>query len=375
MPQTKGQRKSRDFFGAAPTAEDEAARQREVASLLPPRRAVIQELPIERIRPNPFQARRQFTNLEELSAAIQAQGFITRLRVRPDPVDDGYFQLAFGERRLRAALLAGLTTVPCEVADHTDDELFEIGLAENIQRRDLEPLEEARAFHILIEERGYSIRRLAERIGKDKGYVQDRIVLLRVPQDVQRMIEQRPDTLRIAREIGKLATAEERRPLIEGVIAGQVNTEDVRSIVRTVTGPAALQTSISGEASSTATGEQEDTQADLAEEASVSRVVSVDGVPVSMPLWEEDGPGKLPGSAAESAGGMRDAGVARAAREARRPAASMRRDMGTVRVILARWHKALPDMTVMERAALEDYIQEIEGASARLRLDLHEMNV
>lgn len=377
MPQssTKSSTKRKGFFAEAPVREDEEARQREVAALLPPHRVVLQDLPVERILPNPFQARQQFTNLEELSAAIQAQGFITRLRVRPDPDQSGYFQLAYGERRLRAARLAGLTEVPCEVADHTDDELLEIGLAENIQRRELEPLDEARAFRLFIEQRNYSIRRLAERIGKDKSYVEDRLALLRTPEDVQRMIEQRPDALRIAREIAKLPTAEERRPLIEGVMAGQVNTEDVRSIVRAVTGPEPLQTSVGGEAPSVATGEPGDAQTALSEEASVSRVVSVDGVPLAIPLWEEDGRGKQSGSAAESARGVKDAGVTRAAREARRPAASLRRDMGTVRVILARWHKALPDMTVVERAALEGYIQEIEGASARLRIELHEMNV
>lgn len=371
MPQssTKSSTKRKGFFAEAPAREDEEARQREVAALLPPRRMVLQDLPVERILPNPFQSRQQFTNLEELSAAIQAQGFITRLRVRPDPDQSGYFQLAYGERRLRAARLAGLTAVPCEVAEHTDDELLEIGLAENIQRRDLEPLDEARAFRLFIEQRNYSIRRLAERIGKDKSYVEDRLALLRTPEDVQRMIEQRPDALRIAREIAKLPTPEERKPLIEGVMMGQVNTEDVRSIVRAVTSSAPAQTSIAGQASSAAMAQQEDAQGDLAEEAVVSRVVSVDGVPVTIPVWKEDGPGKQPGSAVESAL------AAKGVKEARRAAASLRREMGTMRVILARWHKALPDMTVAERTLLEGYIQEIEGASARLRIDLHEMNV
>lgn len=372
MPQRKG----KGFFAEATTREDEEARQREVAALLPPRRVVMQELPVERIRPNPFQARRQFADLAELSAAIQAQGFITRLRVRPDPAEDGYFQLAYGERRLRAARLAGLTEVPCEVAEHTDDELLEIGLAENIQRRDLEPLDEARAFRLFIEQRNYSIRRVAERIGKDKSYIEDRLALLRTPEDVQRMIEQRPDALRIAREIAKLPTPEERRPLIEGVMAGNVNTEDVRSIVRAVmeVGAAPLHTSIAGEAPSTATGELSDAPAGSAEGASFSRVVSVDGVPVSMPVWEEDGPGKQPGSAVESGRGVKDAGGARADREPMRTATSLRRDMGTLRVILARWQKALPDMTPRERATLEGYIQEIEGASARLRIEMHGTN-
>src|SRR5262249_20118786 len=159
--------------------------------------------------------------------AIQVQGFTTRLRVRPDPQAPGFFQLAFGERRLRAARLAGLDEVPCEVADHTDEELIEIGLAENIQPRDRAPLAEAPAFQTIVERRGYSIRTLAERIGKDKSYVEDRLKLLQVPADVQQMVEQRPDALRAAREIARLDTAAERAPLIAGVIAGELTTEDV----------------------------------------------------------------------------------------------------------------------------------------------------
>src|SRR5690242_10792844 len=87
-----------------------------------------QNLPVERIRPNPFPARQPFAGLDELSSAIRTQGFISRLRVRPDPNSpgEGYFQLVYGERRLRAAILAGLAAVPCDVADYSDQEMLEI---------------------------------------------------------------------------------------------------------------------------------------------------------------------------------------------------------------------------------------------------------
>lgn len=219
------------FFGQAERPEDETARQREVEALLSTRRTFPQEIGVERIEPNPYQARREFPELEELAEAIRQQGFTSRLRVRPHPTKTGFFQLVYGERRLRAARLAGLTEVPCDVAEHTDDELIEIGLAENIQRHDLDPLEEARAFQTFINERGYSIRRLAERIGKDKSYVEDRVALLKVPEDVQQMIAERPDALRAAREIAKLPEAE-RQAVIDGVVAGELNTQDVRGIVR-----------------------------------------------------------------------------------------------------------------------------------------------
>lgn len=226
--------KRKAFFNQTVRPEDELARQREVEALIAPRRLVVQDLPVDRLRPNPFQARQNFDGLGDLVHTIKVQGFTTRLRVRPDAEQPGFFQLVFGERRLRAAKEAGLTAVPCEIAEHSDDEMIEIGLAENIQRRDLEPLEEAHAFRTLIDFRGYSIRRLAERIGKDKSYIEDRLTLLRTPDDVQSLIQQRPTALRIAREIAKLDTPAERQPLIDAVIAGKLNTEDVRTIVREV---------------------------------------------------------------------------------------------------------------------------------------------
>ncbi len=220
------------FFQQETRPEDEAARMDAVEALIVPRRTVTQDLPIDRIEPNPFQARKAFDGLDELADAIRTQGFVSRLRVRPHPQHPHFFQLVYGERRLRAAARAGLDLIPCEIADHTDDELIEIGLAENIQRRDLHPLEEAWAFQTFITERQYSIRRLAERIGKDKSYIEDRLLLLRTPDDVQQMIVQRPDALRSAREIAKLPSEAARQPLIEGVVAGDLSTADVRVRVR-----------------------------------------------------------------------------------------------------------------------------------------------
>jgi ParB family transcriptional regulator, chromosome partitioning protein len=228
--------KRRNFYDTAqPETGLDLMRERNVESLLKPLtdrgRAVQRDLLIDRIRPNPFQARQTF-NVSELVDAIKAQGFISRLRVRPDPMTPGYFQLVFGERRLRAAKEAGLREVPCDIAEHTDDEMIEIGLAENIQREDLDPLEEAQALQAFLDQRGYSIRSLADRIGKDKGYIENRLVLLRAPEDIQRMVAQRPDTLRAAREILKLPTASARQPLIDGVLSGTLNVAAVNDIVR-----------------------------------------------------------------------------------------------------------------------------------------------
>jgi ParB family chromosome partitioning protein len=216
------------------SAGDDLKLERNLQSLLAPQRTSILDLPIERIHPNPFQARRTFDGIEELAGAIRAQGFITRLRVRQDPEAAGYYQLVYGERRLRAAQVAGLTTVPCELAAYSDGELIEIGLAENIQRRDLNPLEEARALKLFIEQYRYTQQRLADRIGKDINYVNRRLKLLETPIDVQRMVVERPDSLIAALEIARVAAPADRRPLIQQVTSRNMTKREVQAQVKVV---------------------------------------------------------------------------------------------------------------------------------------------
>jgi ParB family chromosome partitioning protein len=194
--------------------------------------SVPRDIRVDRIRPNPFQARRTFAGIDELVAAIQVQGFISRLRVRPDPTDPQHYQLAYGERRWRAAQQAGLATVPCDVAAYADEQMLEFGLIENIQRQDLNPVEEGSYFRELIGQGRYSIRSLAERIGKDKGYVEGRLALMKAPEDVQELVSQRPDSIDAARQIAKLGSADERASLIAGVMGGEMTSRDVRERVR-----------------------------------------------------------------------------------------------------------------------------------------------
>lgn len=203
------------------------------------RPAMPQDIPTELIDPSPYQARQEFPDLEELADSIRTHGFTSRIRVRPHPTEVERYQLVYGERRLRAAKLAGLSIIPCDVAQHSDADLREIGLAENIIRRDLTPLEEAQALRQALDARDddrpiYSIRTLATRLGKDKGYIQNRLKLLEAPADVQEMVSARPDTMRVAREISKIPTVEARAPLIEGVLHGSVNAQQVAKIVRDI---------------------------------------------------------------------------------------------------------------------------------------------
>ena len=131
------------------------------------------DLAPEVIEPSPFQARQRFSDeeLQEAAKSLQILRHALRIRVRPHSEKEGIYQLVYGERRLRAAKLLDWPTVPCEIAAYADEELIEMGLAENLQRENLEPLDEARLFHDLLNraDKLYSTRTLATHIGKHKN--------------------------------------------------------------------------------------------------------------------------------------------------------------------------------------------------------------
>ena len=129
------------------------------------------ELALEDISPNPFQPRKRFDDeaIQELAASIRASGILQPILVRRFGSDE--FQLVAGERRLRAAGVAGLTRIPAVVRDVSDREMMELALVENIQREDLDPIEEAKAYHTLIEKVGFTHDQLSERVGKQRSSI------------------------------------------------------------------------------------------------------------------------------------------------------------------------------------------------------------
>ena len=181
---------------------------------------VLRDLPCDRIDPNPFQARRSFPAIDELAAAMREQGFISRLRVRPHPEVADRFQLVYGERRLRAAMAAGLEQVPVEIVASSDQQLMEIGLLENVQRADLQPLEEAHAIAALIAQHGYTQQALADRLGKQRGYITNRLELLKAQPEVQRLVEEHPEALSVARRIARVKEPATRNDLVQAAAQG-----------------------------------------------------------------------------------------------------------------------------------------------------------
>jgi ParB family chromosome partitioning protein len=153
----------------------------------PPPVASTNELPVSRVKPNPFQPRRQFREdaLEELAQSIRVNGIIQPISVRR--VGDDY-QIIAGERRWRAAQLAGLTVVPVVVQEIADDKLLEIALIENIQREDLNPIELAEAFERMVTELRLSHEEIGRRTGKDRVTVTNTIRLLQLQPEVQQIV-------------------------------------------------------------------------------------------------------------------------------------------------------------------------------------------
>ena len=157
-------------------------------------RTTLTAVPIDRVHPNPEQPRRHFDEdaLAELAASISQHGILQPVIVKRD--GDGFLIMA-GERRYRAARLAGLTVIPALVRN---DDPLEIAIIENLQRENLSPLEEAEGLGALIDQYGYTHEALAEVIGKSRPYVSNTLALRRLPEDIKREVHAQPD---VSREI------------------------------------------------------------------------------------------------------------------------------------------------------------------------------
>ena len=144
-------------------------------------------LPVEQLHPNPDQPRRHFSTeaLEELAASIRAKGVIQPLIVRPVADRPGHYQIVAGERRWRAAQMAQLHELPILVRDLSDTEVLEIAIIENIQRADLNALEEAEGFRQLMDRFGHTQERLAAALGKSRSHIANLLRLLQLPPEVQ----------------------------------------------------------------------------------------------------------------------------------------------------------------------------------------------
>jgi ParB family chromosome partitioning protein len=188
----------------------------------------VRVIPVDRIEPNPEQPRLSFDeeSLQELANSIKEHGVLQPILVRP--VGPNRFQLIAGERRWRASIGAGLPTIPALVEEIDDDTALEISIIENLQREDLSPLDEASMYDRMIREHGYSVRKLAQKLGKDKGYLENRLRLADAPQEIRELVSLRRDTLSHAYELLKVEDPKKRRKLADQVARGELSLVKLR---------------------------------------------------------------------------------------------------------------------------------------------------
>lgn len=189
-----------------------------------------QEINLENIYVGKYQPRKNFeeNSLDELSCSIKEKGILQPLLVRKCQ-EEGFFELIAGERRFRAAKIAGLQEVPCRILDMPDEEALETGLLENIQREDLSCLEEAFGYLRLIEDFSYTQETLAKKIGKSRSYVANTLRLLNLPAEIHQLLEEEKITAGHAR-----ALINSRDPIkfAQLIIARGLNVRRTEELVR-----------------------------------------------------------------------------------------------------------------------------------------------
>ena len=203
-----------------------------IVSLLSPdsptRNVGVRIVPLDHIEQNPEQPRLAMVQeaLDELAASIREHGVLQPILVRP--IGPNTYQLIAGERRWRASKQAGLETIPALIEEIDDDTALEISIIENLQREDISPLDEAAMFDRMVTEHGYSIRKLADKLGKDKGYVENRLRLADAPDEIRELVSLRKDTLSHAYELMKVQDPKRRRRLADQVARGELTLIKLR---------------------------------------------------------------------------------------------------------------------------------------------------
>lgn len=195
-------------------------------------------LKISQIEPNRNQPRKSFdeTALEELADSIRNHGVIQPIIVRKR---DDYYEIIAGERRWRAARLAGLKEIPVVIREYTDSEVSEIALIENIQREDLSPLEEARAYKTLIEEYGITQEELSGRLSKSRSKIANTMRLLKLDESVQELLESGRLSAGHARALLGLESPVFQKTAADEILKNNLSVRDTEKLVKKWNNPAA----------------------------------------------------------------------------------------------------------------------------------------
>jgi ParB family chromosome partitioning protein len=231
------------------------------------RAAGVSDMPIELFRRNPDQPRKQFDpeELNELAASIRERGVLQPILARPSPEHAGEYQIIAGERRWRASQLAGLRVIPALIREMGDLEVMEVALIENIQRTDLNPMEEARGFGVLAKRFGRSGDSIASSVGKSRSHVANTIRLLKLPVAVQDHLEAGRITAGHARALLDLPEAED---LARQIIDGGLNVRQAEAMAKKLREPAS--SSRPGREAGRKSADTRDLESDLSETLGLS---------------------------------------------------------------------------------------------------------
>ncbi len=191
---------------------------------------IVEQISIKDITPNPYQPRKYFDeeSLNELSISIKQQGVFQPILLNKSVI--GY-NIISGERRYRASKMAGLSKVPCIVYDYTDEQMMEVGLVENIQREDLSIVEEAKSYEMIINNLGYKQQELAEKIGKSRSHVTNILRLLKFPNEVLELLEQKLLTMGQVKPLLKIEDKKLQIELAKKIVKDNLSARQVEKMV------------------------------------------------------------------------------------------------------------------------------------------------
>ena len=206
-----------------------------IGALIPEKEITTQEnipqLKLGQIRPNPFQPREEFDaqGLEELTQSIREKGIIQPILVRRR---GDYYELIAGERRFRAAQMLKLEEIPAIIKDVEDEDSLEISLIENIQRQDLNPIEEARAYKYLIDKFNLTQERVSEVLGKARVSITNTLRLLNLPQEVQEEMRKGRISFAHGRALLEVTDANQQRRLAQQIISNGLSVRELENLIK-----------------------------------------------------------------------------------------------------------------------------------------------
>ena len=193
----------------------------------------IQEINIDEIRSNPYQPRKTFdeASLQELADSIKVHGVVQPIIVKKSI--KGY-ELVAGERRTKASRMAGLKTIPAIVRDFNDEEMMEIALIENIQRENLNAIEEAQAYENILRVTNMTQEELAKKFGKSRSYITNLLGLLKLPEETKTQVENGEISMSHARTLSKLESEDDIKKLADKIIKEDINVRDTEILTKNI---------------------------------------------------------------------------------------------------------------------------------------------